>query len=67
MRMQYITLKNAAEFAGETVDRHKRMGHHYPLRVVRGVSGLYIVDRNDVMMPIGEHDSIAYDFIIEED
>lgn len=64
---EYITLDNAADFVGKTVDCHRRSGHHYPIRVVQGVSRLYIVDRNGVMMPINDRDTIAYDFIVEEE
>ena len=65
---QYITLENAAAMVGKTVDCHKRIGHHYPLTVIQGVNTgrYYIVDRNAVAMPIGEHDRIPYDFIVKE-
>lgn len=66
---QYITSENAAAMVGKTLDCHKRAGHHYPITVIQGVNTgrYYIVDRNAVAMPIGEHDHIPYDFIVEEE
>lgn len=65
---KYITLENAPELLGKTVDCYKRFLHHYPLKVIQmGKNGLYfIVDRNSVAMPIGQHDKIPYDFIVKE-
>lgn len=63
---EYITIDNAADFVGKTVDCYRRLGHHYPIRVIQGVSGLYIVDRNGVMMPLNDRDAIAYDWIVGE-
>ena len=65
---KFITLKNVADFVGKTVDCHKRVGHHYPLKITRGANKerFYIVDRNAVSMPIGQSDNIAYDFIVED-
>lgn len=66
--LNYITLENAPELIGKTVDCFKRVCHHYPLTIIQGVNtGRYfIVDRNAVAIPIGEHDKIPYDFIVEE-
>ena len=65
---QYITYENAAAMEGKTVDCYKRIGHHYPLTVIRGVNTgrYYIVDRNAVAIPIDQKDNIPFDFIVEE-
>ena len=65
---EYITLENVADFVNKTVDCHKRIGHHYPLRVIKGVNTgrFYIVDRNAVAIPIDQKDEIPYDFIVKE-
>ena len=65
--MEYITFENASAMVDKTVDCHKRIGHHYPLTVIQSVNTgrYYIVDRNAVAMPIGEHDQIPYDFIVK--
>lgn len=64
----YITTATAQELVGSTVDCFKRVGHHYPLTIIQGVNTgrYYIVDRNAVAIPIGEHDRIPYDFIVKE-
>lgn len=65
---KYITPETAPGLIGKTVDCFKRFLHHYPLTVIQGVNTgrYYIVDRNAVAIPIGEHDRIPYDFIVEE-
>ena len=65
---RYITLETAPELLGKTVDCFKRMFHYYPLKVIQmGKDGpFFIVDRNDVAMPINENDRIPYDFVIKE-
>ena len=66
--VKHITLENAADFVNKTVDCYKRVGHHYPLAVIKGVNSdrYYIVDRNAVAIPIDKNDSIPYDFIVED-
>lgn len=65
---KYITPETAPGLVEKTVDCYKRVGHHYPLTVIQGVNTgrYYIVDRNAVAIPIGEHDRIPYDFIVKE-
>ena len=65
---KHITLETAPELIGKTVDCFKRVYHHYPLTVIQGVNTgrYYIVDRNAVAIPIGDHDRIPYDFIVKE-
>lgn len=63
---KYITIDNAPELLGKSVDSVKRMFHYYPLRIGQWSSGrYYYADRHGVAIPIEKGDKIPYDFIVE--
>lgn len=60
----YITLETAQELLGKTVDCIKRRFHCYPLKIAKSRDGRYfVVDRNNVWMPINEYDQIPFDYV----
>lgn len=67
----YLTTENAEQYMGKTLDCHKRMFDHYPLRVQKLPDGRYIyVDRVGtgtlVPEPEDRFNAVQFDFVVEE-
>lgn len=66
----YLTTENAEQFMGRTLDCHKRMFHHYPLRIQKLPDGRCVyVDRTGTAMLVPEpkdrFNSVWFDFVVE--
>ena len=60
-RQGEVTIANIEDFIGKQIDCKRRMWHHYPLTFIKINDNYYYVDRNAVMMPFHNKDTIRYD------
>ena len=59
-----VTMRNIEQFIGKTVDRQRRMFHHYPLSFQKIDDAYYYTDKNGVVMPFNKDTEIIFDRII---